>query len=466
MAEGIRLLGRRKMNKRIILITLSLLLFLSSVLLTLKVRADTTTVYIDPQRTTGLDVGETIVINVTVSDVTDLKMWEFRLYYKSSVLNATLPPQFDETCLLEQHPNASAKTFPWIANFTDNYNATHGLIVASCTIYGVEDGVSGAGRLTWMEFKAVGTGDSPLDLTDLFPETPGLLVDSNYNRIPHTTIDGVVHVGLRDVAVTEIDAPKSVPRDSVVKINVTAENQGEVSETFDVTLYHDSSPIEEKSIIDMPAGGIQILTFTWDVSSLPIGEYTIKAIATQVPGEIDLADNTNTFELYVGIRDIAVTNTVPSKTVTNDTIVYINVTVANHGEFEETFSVTVRYNTVTIGTETVANLTIGSAETLTFTWNTIPIPAGSYLISAIATTVPGEINTEDNTHIYGYIIETILGDMTGDGKVDILDIATIAKAYGSYPGHLNWNPNADLDNSNKIDILDIAKAAKNYGKEI
>jgi len=454
------------MNKRIILITLSLLLFLSSVLLTLKVRADTTTVYIDPQRTTGLDVGETIVINVTVSDVTDLKMWEFRLYYKSSVLNATLPPQFDETCLLEQHPNASAKTFPWIANFTDNYNATHGLIVASCTIYGVEDGVSGAGRLTWMEFKAVGTGDSPLDLTDLFPETPGLLVDSNYNRIPHTTIDGVVHVGLRDVAVTEIDAPKSVPRDSVVKINVTAENQGEVSETFDVTLYHDSSPIEEKSIIDMPAGGIQILTFTWDVSSLPIGEYTIKAIATQVPGEIDLADNTNTFELYVGIRDIAVTNTVPSKTVTNDTIVYINVTVANHGEFEETFSVTVRYNTVTIGTETVANLTIGSAETLTFTWNTIPIPAGSYLISAIATTVPGEINTEDNTHIYGYIIETILGDMTGDGKVDILDIATIAKAYGSYPGHLNWNPNADLDNSNKIDILDIAKAAKNYGKEI
>jgi hypothetical protein len=60
----------------------------------------------------------------------------------------------------------------------------------------------------------------------------------------------------------------------------------------------------------------------------------------------------------------------------------------------------------------------------------------------------------------------LCGDVNCDGKVDILDIATIAKAYGSYPGHPKWNPNVDLDGNNKIDIIDIAKAAKNYGKQI
>lgn len=453
-------------NRRTILITLSLLLFLSSVSFTLIVKADIPTVYIDPQRITGADVGDTLTINVTVSDVTDLKAWEFRLYYKSSILNATLPPQFDETCLLEQHPDENAKIFPWIVNFTDNYNATHGLILASCTLYDVPDGVSGSGRLTWMEFKAVGSGDSPLDLTYVFPESFSLLFDSNWDPITHTTIDGIVHVGLRDVAITNMEAPRSVPTDSIVKINVTAENQGELSQTFDITLDYDSSPIETKSIIDMPGGGIQTLTFTWDVTSLPIGEYTLRATATQVPGEVDLDDNTYTFELYVGIRDVAVTNTVPSKTVTNDTTIYINVTVENHGEYTETFNVTMYYNAKKIRTQTVTNLTIGSAETLTFTWNTILVPVGSYLISTTATTVPGETNTEDNTHVYGYIIETIKGDVTGDRKVDIYDLYQFARGYDTTPEDPYWNPNCDLNDDGIINLADLFFAARNYNKEI
>jgi hypothetical protein len=58
----------------------------------------------------------------------------------------------------------------------------------------------------------------------------------------------------------------------------------------------------------------------------------------------------------------------------------------------------------------------------------------------------------------------LLTDIDRNGKVDILDIATAAKAYGSYPGHPRWNPKADLDGNNKIDIIDIAKVARDYGK--
>lgn len=57
-------------------------------------------------------------------------------------------------------------------------------------------------------------------------------------------------------------------------------------------------------------------------------------------------------------------------------------------------------------------------------------------------------------------------DINGDGTVNILDIAIVAKAYGSYPGHPRWNPAADLDGNGTVNILDVAKVAKDYGKTI
>jgi hypothetical protein len=58
----------------------------------------------------------------------------------------------------------------------------------------------------------------------------------------------------------------------------------------------------------------------------------------------------------------------------------------------------------------------------------------------------------------------ILGDLNGDGICDIIDIAIVAKAYGSYPGQHNWNPVADLYPDLIIDVMDIARVAKDYGK--
>lgn len=57
-------------------------------------------------------------------------------------------------------------------------------------------------------------------------------------------------------------------------------------------------------------------------------------------------------------------------------------------------------------------------------------------------------------------------DINGDGIVNILDIALVAKAYGSYPGHPRWNPAADLDGNETVNILDIARVAKDYGKTV
>lgn len=50
-----------------------------------------------------------------------------------------------------------------------------------------------------------------------------------------------------------------------------------------------------------------------------------------------------------------------------------------------------------------------------------------------------------------------------DFKVDMKDIATAAKAFGSYPGHSKWNTVADITGDYKIDIKDIAGIAKKFG---
>jgi hypothetical protein len=55
-------------------------------------------------------------------------------------------------------------------------------------------------------------------------------------------------------------------------------------------------------------------------------------------------------------------------------------------------------------------------------------------------------------------------DLNSDGIVDMLDIAIVAKAYGSYPEHPRWNPIADLNHDDIINIVDVGWVCKKFGK--
>jgi PKD repeat protein len=63
-------------------------------------------------------------------------------------------------------------------------------------------------------------------------------------------------------------------------------------------------------------------------------------------------------------------------------------------------------------------------------------------------------------------IETFLGDLNIDGKVNIFDIYIMAKAFGTKPGDPRWNPIADLNNDGKVGIEDVYFIAKDYGKTL
>jgi len=55
-------------------------------------------------------------------------------------------------------------------------------------------------------------------------------------------------------------------------------------------------------------------------------------------------------------------------------------------------------------------------------------------------------------------------DINDDGKVDIKDIAIVAKAFGTHNPNPDYNPAADIHYDGKIDIKDIAFTAKHYGE--
>lgn len=58
----------------------------------------------------------------------------------------------------------------------------------------------------------------------------------------------------------------------------------------------------------------------------------------------------------------------------------------------------------------------------------------------------------------------ILGDCNGDGIVDIMDMALVASAFGSYPGHPRWDDRADEHRDSIIDVFDLVTVALHFGE--
>ena len=166
------------------------------------------------------------------------------------------------------------------------------------------------------------------------------------------------------------------------------------------------------------------------------------------------------------IQDLAITNVVPSRNwVYQGELVDINVTAKNLGNQKESFDVKTYYDIELIGTQHVTDLAPDAEVTLTFTWNTsLVTPCHNYTITGEATILPFEANTDNNKYVDGTIKVRFVGDLNGDGKVDMVDLREIAKAFASYPGHPKWNPDADINQDGKVDMRDIRLAAKNFGK--
>jgi hypothetical protein len=267
--------------------TLSVL-FVGVVLVNLSptILAGNTVLYVDPPALGGLKVGDIFKINITVSNVVDLYAWQFSLYYRGDVLNATL---VEEGPFLKTHPDTDQTLFV-TPIFTDSYNSTHGLIISSDTLVAVKGGVNGTGTLVTITFKVKQAASSTLHLKGT------KLVDSfePFGRlISHSIVDGQAYSGIRDVAVLNVQVSSaSVYVGESVMVDVVVANNGTGAETFDVTAYYDSSIIGRQTVGGLAPGSRANLTFYWNTTGVqPDRTYGIKAEAQAVPGEIMLGNN-------------------------------------------------------------------------------------------------------------------------------------------------------------------------------
>jgi peptide/nickel transport system substrate-binding protein len=161
----------------------------------------------------------------------------------------------------------------------------------------------------------------------------------------------------------------------------------------------------------------------------------------------------------LGILSMAASKTLLMQSGTTD----LNVTVFNWGNFTENFNVTVYANTTIIETREVA-LTSGNSLSLTSSWNLSGIDYGKYTISSYSWPVSGEIDTVDNNYTYGLVLVTIMGDIDGNGNVNVLDAIDLSNSFGRSIGQAGFNPSADFDDNGVVNILDAITLANNYNQ--
>jgi hypothetical protein len=185
------------------------------------------------------------------------------------------------------------------------------------------------------------------------------------------------------------------------------------------------------------------------------------------------------FTLTALIHTIAIINvTTPKSIVGRGFSAFIIVTVADDGNYSETFNTTVYANRTIIATFVNTTLTGGNSTTLTFTWNTSGFAYGNYTVSAYVWPVAGETNLSNNNFTGGWVVVAGIGDLTGgtpnaldfvpDGRVFIVDISVVSKYFGQKAPPAP--PNVDVTGptigmpDGKVQIDDIATVSKHFGQ--
>jgi hypothetical protein len=224
--------------------------------------------------------------------------------------------------------------------------------------------------------------------------------------------------------------------------------------------YH--PPAEPKSILSPTA----IVTIYFQVESYGITTLDLHDTKIVKQSGEEISHETEDGFFATLTRDVAIIHVETSCNITYPgRIVNVTVVAANLGDMTETFNVTAYYDNNKIGTKTVFDLAPSRNITLVFEWNTTGLtPCHNYTIKAIASQVPYELDLENNVYVDGFVKIKMIGDVNGDGKIDICDITSASTCYGSKEGDPNWNPDADVAPQwGVINIYDLVTIASRYG---
>jgi hypothetical protein len=214
--------------------------------------------------------GQRFTVNVSVSNVADLKTYELKLSFNKTVLSVVGVKFLFE----EKLPSGDVSVTP-------------GVIHLSVTYEGGSITTMESAALACVSFEIKNYGLSPLHLSNTS------LLNSMGQSIPHDTQDGVVLVRFHDVAVVKLEASTyETYVGRVVFVNVTVKNLGTDTERVNVKVYYNNTLFFNSSQFNLSAGESLTVICEWNTSSvLPGHNYQIKAEVSVVPYEADVSNN-------------------------------------------------------------------------------------------------------------------------------------------------------------------------------
>ena len=116
-----------------------------------------------------------------------------------------------------------------------------------------------------------------------------LVNDSVGMQSSSNTVAIAVHV--HDIAITNIAPFKTVVGQGYnLNLTVTAADFGDYAETFNVTVYANTTSFASQKVA-LSSGNSTTIIFTWSTTGFAYGNYTIDATAGPVPGETETANN-------------------------------------------------------------------------------------------------------------------------------------------------------------------------------
>jgi hypothetical protein len=254
---------------------------------------------------------------------------------------------------------------------------------------------------------------------------------------------------IRDVAVTDLTPYKTqVGQGHSLPINVTVANEGQLTEAFKVIVYANETLINTTTVT-LESGASTTLTFEWNTTDLAVGNYLIKAVASYLPYEINLANNeidsivqvvvppTYSITFYQTGVGSDFTGTAVAIDGTNYTALDLPMSFVWDDGSSHNFSFT-------------SPLNVNASYGYTW-WATSGL--SSLRNGTLTVTASGNV-----TATFG-----LIGDINHDGKVSLGDLTMFATAYGSHPGDPNWNPECDVAVQGRINLVDLLTLAIHYG---
>ena len=293
----------KAIKKKTLLLLIILLLTISALNMNMTSvsAAESPYIAVVPPTTTGLGVGENFTVSIyTDYNGSDVWGWQFTLTYNPLIIQGVNVTNGDLI-----HPDKSVYAMFKAGGF-DNEAGKLNLTVAY--FYYQPPSIpptttSGPGILANVTFTVVGTGDT--DIT-LGPKTQLKHFDYNIidavmnpNQIGHGYFRNLEETPIHDVAVISVTpSTTGVKLGDFVNITVVVKNEGNVPETFAVKVKYLSvgaekataKNINETIVRDLAPNAQETLNFSWEITDLRTGNYTIIAIAS-LPNDMNTVNN-------------------------------------------------------------------------------------------------------------------------------------------------------------------------------